>query len=183
MKAVKVAPMAKGIDSVLPSLTSSGHRVTIVSNNSEEAVRLFLDAHDLGDLVPGIAARTTADADLLKPSPHLLNVAASHLSVGPEECIMIGDSVSSRNFGSAVIGFANKPRKLAALLDAGADAVVTKLAALLSEKSDSTPGSGVTSRPTHLSHVQTVRILDVCNRDGGVRICLYVLRNTKVCRY
>lgn len=76
IEAVRSAPMTEGIVHILESLANRGNTVTIVSNNSEAAVRAFVSAHNLNHLLAGIVGRASSDAQLLKPNPSPLTVAA-----------------------------------------------------------------------------------------------------------
>jgi HAD superfamily hydrolase (TIGR01662 family) len=114
-RAVAVAPPTPGAVTVLEALEQRAIPVVIVSNNSEAAVKAYLRAHGLTNMVAGISARTSADVGELKPQPHLLLQAMSFLGVSPEGCVMVGDSATdieaAQRAGSKSIAYANKPGK------------------------------------------------------------------------
>lgn len=132
VEAVRTAPATPGLIEMLDALTSSGHTVTIVSNNSAEAVHTVVTAHCLDRYITAIVARTEPDPDLLKPSPHLVNLAMRRISAQPAQCILIGDSgtdiTAAHTAGIPCIGYANTPDKSQRLADELADAIVTDLA-------------------------------------------------------
>jgi HAD superfamily hydrolase (TIGR01549 family) len=104
-------------------------KLAIVSNNSAEAIRAFLELHNATAEVVAIEGRPYGRPDLMKPHPHLLERALSGLGAKAEDAVLIGDSVSdmeaARIVGMASIGFANRENKEAALTEAGASAIVS----------------------------------------------------------
>ena len=78
--AVPTAEPTPGVHAVVTSCRESGRTITVVSNNSERAVRAYLTRHALDGLISTVIARTSPDPDLLKPCPHLLHqaITASH---------------------------------------------------------------------------------------------------------
>lgn len=132
VRAVESAPMTPGVRTALDALCSSGHAVTIVSNNSAAAVHHFLEAHALTDVIPTVVARTEPDPALLKPNAHLLALAIRQAARVSADCILIGDSVTdviaARAAGTAVIAYANKPGKRDALRKTNPDAIIEALA-------------------------------------------------------
>lgn len=132
--AVSVAPTAPGIEEALAALARSAHFVAVVSNNDTEAIRSFLDKHDLAQYVAVVVGRDGSDADRLKPSPHLLHSAVTQIGATVDQCVMVGDSVSdiqaARAFGCAVIAYANKPGKVETFADHDPDATITDMAQL-----------------------------------------------------
>jgi phosphoglycolate phosphatase len=65
-----------------------------VSNNSDRAVRAYLTQHGLDDRVSYIAARTSTDPALLKPSPYLIQQTIAGLDAEPGECALVRDTVT-----------------------------------------------------------------------------------------
>jgi phosphoglycolate phosphatase len=105
--------------------------VTVVSNNAAEAISLYCIDHGFEDQLSHIIGRDP-DAALMKPDPHLINVALAELGARPAEAVFVGDSVTDvaagHLAGVPVIGFANKPGgKAASLYGCGADAVTASL--------------------------------------------------------
>ena len=133
--AVATARPAAYVHDVVISARESGRAVGVVSNNSERAVRAYLDQHGLADRIDYISARTSPDPALLKPHPHLLQQAITELDAPHNECVLVGDQPTdmqaARTTGIDSIGYANKPGKTHTLAQAGATAVVTSLAELV----------------------------------------------------
>lgn len=134
VEAVLTAPQTEHALAVLRSARHRGTSTAIVSNNSSQAVRAYLDKHDAIDFVCQIASREQADPSLLKPNPHLLQVATRKFGCKPHECLFVGDSVSdiqaAQAAGIAVVAYVNKPGKRDRLADAGPDVLVTSMADL-----------------------------------------------------
>jgi phosphoglycolate phosphatase len=133
--ATSTAKPAAYVHEVVTACRESGRSIAVVSNNSERAVNSYLSQHGLDDRIDLVVARTSHDAALLKPSPHLIEKALTALGAEPGACAFVGDSTTdieaARLVGVPSIGYANRPGKHAALADAGADAVVTSLADLV----------------------------------------------------
>jgi len=133
--AVPTARPGPYVHDVVISARESGRTVAVVSNNSERAVRAYLDQHGLDDRIDYIAARTSPDTDLLKPHPHLLQQAITELAATRDECVLVGDQTTDMQAacttGIDSIGYANRPGKTDTLAQAGATAVVTSLAELV----------------------------------------------------
>jgi HAD superfamily hydrolase (TIGR01509 family) len=131
VRAVSTAPITDGLLAMLSALRDSGHSTTVVSNNSDAAVRAFLAAHDLHGLIRGVVARTEPDPALLKPNPHLVERAINENHAQPERCVLVGDSTTdvtaAHEAGTSAIGYANKPGKRDALTALHPAAVITHL--------------------------------------------------------
>jgi len=134
INAVPAAEPTPGVHAVITSCRESGRTITVVSNNSERAVRAYLTRHALNGPIATIIARTSPDPGLLKPRPHLLHQAITAAHADPAACTLVGDQVSdidaARQAGTHSIGYANAPGKLDTFANAGADAIVTSLAPL-----------------------------------------------------
>ncbi|MGW2480472.1 HAD family hydrolase [Streptomyces sp. NPDC001571] len=133
--AVRLAgPPIPGAVAALEAARASGRKVAIVSNNSTASVRAFLMLHELRPLVDAVVGRAPYWPDAMKPDPHSLLLASSELDTHPRDCTLIGDSVTdveaTKATGGCSIGYANKPGKERALGEAGADVVVTDMAAV-----------------------------------------------------
>jgi phosphoglycolate phosphatase len=133
--AVPTSRPAPYVHDVVISARESGRTVAVVSNNSERAVRAYLAQHGLDDRIDYIAARTSADPALLKPSPHLIQQALTTLAAPADESVLVGDQTTdmqaARLAGIDSIGYANRPGKHAAFTEAGATAIVRSLAELV----------------------------------------------------
>jgi len=135
LTATEAAEPTPGADDVLRAAQASGRSVAIVSNNSEDAVRRYLDRHTLGAYVDHVGARYNGmHPHLMKPHEHLIRRALDSLGTAPTAATLIGDSTSDvdagRSAGIPVIGYANKLGKRERLDAAGAVAVIESLAEL-----------------------------------------------------
>ncbi|TCP57284.1 HAD superfamily hydrolase (TIGR01509 family)/HAD superfamily hydrolase (TIGR01549 family) [Tamaricihabitans halophyticus] len=131
LEAITTAEPTPGAHDLIHSWHQSGRPLAIVSNNSTQAVRTYLDLHALAHQINYVSARTSSDVALLKPDPHLINQAVTALDVEPEACTLIGDSLTDIEAAhaarTAILGYANKPHKTGPMGDAGAQAVITTL--------------------------------------------------------
>ncbi|MFJ8910472.1 HAD family hydrolase [Amycolatopsis sp. NPDC102389] len=131
-EAVALVSPAPGVTEVLRDWRAQGFTVTIVSNNSVDAVRSFLGMHELAEYIRGISARTYSAR--LKPHPALVDAAVKALGASPRQCVMVGDSaadiLAARAAGVASIALAKTPAKRRALSALDPDALVTDLADL-----------------------------------------------------
>jgi HAD superfamily hydrolase (TIGR01509 family) len=134
VEAVASATPADGAHNLIQAWQKSGRPLAIVSNNSTAAIRTYLSLYNLQKSIGYIAARTSADASLLKPNPHLLQEAAAALEVTASECVFIGDSPSDMDAARAAriraIGFANKAGKRELLVAHNASATIKNWRAL-----------------------------------------------------
>ena len=89
---------------LLDGAQERGSQLAIVSNNSEDAVRTFLDRFDWSDRFAAFACRTPETSRLLKPNPFLVTAATRFLEMTPGDCVFIGDSVSDVQAGHAASG-------------------------------------------------------------------------------
>lgn len=105
--------------------------VTIVSNNSAEAISSYLASHRLGSYVASVVGRAYAAPERMKPSPEPIHAALYELAVAPSAAVLIGDSLTDIAAAQAaavrVIAYANKPHKVEPFHAAGPDAVVTSM--------------------------------------------------------
>jgi phosphoglycolate phosphatase len=132
--AASAAP-TPGLREVLQAVHDTGRRVVIVSNNSAEAVRAYLDREGLTSEFALVIARYDGmDPGLLKPHDHLVHLALTALDAAASSTVLLGDSPSDINAGRALglptIGYANRPGKRERLAGAGADTIVDTMAEL-----------------------------------------------------
>ncbi|MEV0066134.1 HAD-IA family hydrolase [Amycolatopsis sp. NPDC050768] len=133
--AVLRAAPTRDADAVLRRFSESGRPVVIVSNNSDAAVRAYLELHGLGPLVSAVSSRVDPDPNLLKPHPHLLRRAAAALGCDVADCLMIGDSATdieaAQAAGAVAVGYANKAGKRERFEQLRADAIIEAMSDLL----------------------------------------------------
>ncbi|MGI5178701.1 HAD family hydrolase [Dactylosporangium sp. CA-152071] len=126
------ATQTPGIQAVLEAAKASRRRVAIVSNNSDEAIAACLARHSLTEHVDLVVGRYFGmPAQLLKPDPHLVQLALTRLDASANTAAFVGDSVTDIEAGRAAsvrtIGYANKPGKHERLTTAGPDYVITRM--------------------------------------------------------
>jgi HAD superfamily hydrolase (TIGR01509 family) len=130
LAAVKSARPTPGADDLIATARSTARTVTVVSNNSAEAITLYCRDHGLSHQISHVVGRDPNTA-LMKPDPHLINAALATLRARPDESVFVGDSVTDVTAGHLagvpVIGFANRRGKGATLSGGGADAVTATL--------------------------------------------------------
>lgn len=123
-----------GAVAALEAVRDSGRKIAVVSNNSAECVRAFLDRHGLTAHVLEVIGRPGAQPELMKPNPHPLITAAELLGVDVTLCALIGDSLTdiqaAHAVGSTAIGYANKDRKHQAFDQARAEAITDSMQAI-----------------------------------------------------
>ncbi|WP_407837972.1 HAD family hydrolase [Streptomyces sp. DSM 116496] len=135
VRAVAVAGQpTPGSRGALEAAKSAGRPVAVVSNNSAECVRAFLELHGLSEYVLEIVGRPAEQPHLMKPNPHPLLMAAELLHVDVTACVLIGDAVTdiqaAHAAGATVIGYANKSHKPEAFADLGAEAITEDMQAI-----------------------------------------------------
>lgn len=101
----------------LRTIAEGGWKVGIVSNNSEDAVRLFLVKHGLQASASTIVGRPHRHPELMKPKPWPLVRATQILESTARETVLIGDSLTDIQActatGTSCSAFANKADKAA----------------------------------------------------------------------
>lgn len=136
VEASVTAEPTPGARETLAACHRTGRPAAIVSNNSAVAVERYLAAHRLEHLVAEIAGRREWDPVLLKPHPHLVQVAARALRVDSNFTCLIGDSDTDMAAATAAgvvgIGYANRPGKAEQLAAAGAAAVTSSMLSIAS---------------------------------------------------
>ncbi|MFI5756557.1 HAD family hydrolase [Streptomyces sp. NPDC051569] len=134
VEAVALAERTVGGEAVIRACAESGRSVWIISNNSGDAIRAYLDDHGLSGDIAGVFGRVPGDPTSMKPNPRLLLDALSAASTAPASCVFVGDAARDVQAGRAVevatIGYANKPGKEAKLVAAGAVAVTDSMDAI-----------------------------------------------------
>ena len=134
LAAVATAAPTPYVHEVVTACQNSGRSVAVVSNNSAAAVHFYLARHGLDDRISLVVARANHNPALLKPSPYLITQAVRALNAEPDECTLVGDSVTdvqaARLASVQSIGYANKPGKRERLTAAGAAVIINSLADL-----------------------------------------------------
>jgi beta-phosphoglucomutase-like phosphatase (HAD superfamily) len=117
---------------VIVGAFEAGKPVAIVSNNSAGAINSYMGRQRLGRYAMPVAGRAFGQPDLMKPNPEPILRAVKSLNASPGDCVLIGDSLAdirgAQAAGLPVIGYANRPEKVVRFTEAGADAIVTKMA-------------------------------------------------------
>lgn len=135
VQAVITAQPADGAAELITTARQSGRNVAVVSNNSGQAVATYLKQHSLTRYVSAVIGRDDPNPAHMKPSPYRVRQALEMLRAAPGECSLVGDQVSdiiaAHAADLAAIGYANKPGKDERLAQAGANAVITRLADLI----------------------------------------------------
>lgn len=120
-----------GAHALLRRLAARHISVAVVSNNSEQSIRRYLETHDLTNLVNVVVGRAHGRPDLMKPDPHSLNVAMKRLGAEPSECVFVGDTPTDVQAARAadvrVVGYAKSDRHRQALVNAGPDLLVDNM--------------------------------------------------------
>lgn len=128
VEAARQAAPTSGAADVIRSSVALGRSVVIVTNNSAEAVKVYLDRHALAASITGISARVRGRPDLMKPDTHLVFKGAAVAGQPASACVLIGDSPTdmqaAKKAGARCIGYAKREARISELSDAGADSVV-----------------------------------------------------------
>ena len=120
-----------GVSALLNGLRAAGFRQAIGSSAPRENVDLILKLTGTAEFFDGISA--CEDAERGKPDPQVFLIAAQHMGIPPEKCLVLEDAVAgiqaARNGGMrsiAVTFVGHHPEEK--LRAAGADRVVATLA-------------------------------------------------------
>lgn len=113
-QAAMTAGPAEGALEAVRTLYATGHTVTVVGNQSTEAVRTFVVMHELHHEARRISARSGARTRLL-PDPFLLTEVVEALGTTPQRCLFIGSSAQAAEAGQEagipVLGCGRAPRR------------------------------------------------------------------------
>lgn len=131
IEAAATSRITPGAEQLLIACQRVDKPVVLVSNNSAEALKLFIARHRLDGLVYDVVGRPEHRPDLMKPDPHMVRAALSLLTVDAWDAVLIGDSVSdiiaARAAGVPTVGYAKTPARGAELADAGATAIIDRM--------------------------------------------------------
>jgi HAD superfamily hydrolase (TIGR01509 family) len=122
-----------GVGDLLGKLPAAGLPAAVVSSSSHRWVDGWLEKLGLGGHFAATVCR--GDAPRIKPAPDLFLEAAKRLSVAPEHCLVIEDSVNGVNAAKAAgMRVWAVPNRVTECLDfAAADRVFRSLAACAEE--------------------------------------------------
>jgi beta-phosphoglucomutase-like phosphatase (HAD superfamily) len=93
LAAVLTATDTPGALDLVRELALRGHKVTVVSNHSVDAVVTYLAGHELGRYVYEISARHSVEITPLTPDPFLLTQAVLLVDTTPERACLVAGSV------------------------------------------------------------------------------------------
>lgn len=131
IEAARLAEPTSGAVSIIRSSAEQGRPVVIVTNNSAEAVQVYLHRFSLTGSVTGISARIEGRPDLMKPDAHLVLRGAELAGKPASACVLIGDSSTdmqaAKKAGAHCIGYAKNETRASELSEAGADVVVRSM--------------------------------------------------------
>lgn len=106
--------------------------MAIVSSRDEAGTMAFLQARNLAEFFPVVITATSARRT--KPFPDPVQLAAQRLNVGPEACVMIGDTSvdirSGRSAGAQTVGVLCGFGEEGELRRQGADSILATTAEL-----------------------------------------------------
>ncbi|MER5666299.1 HAD family hydrolase [Streptomyces mirabilis] len=132
--AAAIAPPTAGADVLVGRMVEAGVRLAIATNNSPEAVDVYLRRMSLQEHFEGHVHGRTGDPKRLKPDPDSLHRALHGLHAEAEDALMIGDTTTDLDAASeakvSFVGYARDGREAGPLWDSGAQLVVSRLALL-----------------------------------------------------
>jgi len=128
-KAVGTATPTSGIGDVIAAARRTGRSIAIVSNNSDVAIRDYLDSQKID--VATVIGRPYAAPGRMKPNPDLVFCAINALGVEPGQCAFVGDTVTdveaAKRAGVHSVAYAKSPDRIPLLVEAGAEVVVESM--------------------------------------------------------
>ncbi|MEU3009863.1 HAD family hydrolase [Nocardia asteroides] len=134
-EAVDLAEPTPGAAEVIAELAARSYPAAIVTNNSATAADRYLRRLGLRSAIGPIVGRPGAGVALLKPSPHLVEVALRELRSPADSAVFVGDSMSDvtagRAAGVACIALANKSGKAQRFAALRPEATITSMFELL----------------------------------------------------
>lgn len=116
IEAVQVsAPEVSGI-AALRSFSAHGRRIAVVSNNSADAIEVFVTRHGLEAIASTVVGRAYRRPELMKPDPWSITSAVEELGSDRHRTVLVGDSMTdieaAQRAGVHCIAYANKPSKV-----------------------------------------------------------------------
>jgi HAD superfamily hydrolase (TIGR01662 family) len=129
IEAASTAKPTPYADDIIRTAKANGRRVAILSNNSADAINVYLARRDLVASVELVVGRAFGQPGLMKPHPYPASVILAEMAVKANQCLLVGDSITDIQAAKAAgmyhIGFANKTGKYDEMQAAGANQVVT----------------------------------------------------------
>ncbi|MEU9212440.1 HAD-IA family hydrolase [Streptomyces sp. NPDC048415] len=129
--AAAIAPPTPGAGLLVRRLTEAGIRVAVATNNSPDAVAVYLRRVHLHEYFEGHIHGRTDDPRRLKPDPDSLYRALRGLGAEAHDAVMIGDMPTdvdaAREAKVAFVGYARDEAEAGPLWGAGAPLVVSRL--------------------------------------------------------
>lgn len=115
LEATKTAQPTPFAQEAIVAASRAGRQLAIVSNNSAAAINAYLADHRLHNYVAYVAGRTRGAPERMKPDPQSIQSTVLALGAEPQECVLVGDSLSdilgARAVGMPAIGYANEGRR------------------------------------------------------------------------
>ncbi|MFI6491439.1 HAD-IA family hydrolase [Streptomyces sp. NPDC050564] len=128
--AAAIAPSTPGADLLVCRLAKAGIRMGVATNNSPEAVAVYLRRVHLHEYFEGHIHGRTDDPRRLKPDPDSLQRALRSLEAEAYDALMIGDMPTdleaAREAKVPFVGYARDEKEAGPLWDAGAQLVVSR---------------------------------------------------------
>jgi phosphoglycolate phosphatase len=135
MESARTCTPTPGAHALLAALHEADVEVVIVSNNAEPAIDAYIRRHKLGTYLYEVFGRPPMRPDLMKPHPHIVELALEMTWANRRNALLIGDSVSdievAQTTGIRSIGYAKSQRRGDELRKAGADALTSSMADLI----------------------------------------------------
>jgi beta-phosphoglucomutase-like phosphatase (HAD superfamily) len=123
--AATTAVPTPGAAETIQACHDTDRTVTIVSNNSDDAVHTYLTVHELAGQIDHVHPHASRHCSA-QATPYLVTQATLALEAEPAACVLIGDSLTdvqaAHAAGVPAIGYANKASKPARFTDTTAAA-------------------------------------------------------------
>lgn len=129
-EAASSAPPTRGASPLVRRLVKEGVRIAVTTNNSPDAVDVYLRRMRLRRCFAGHLYGRTDNPRLLKPHPDCLERALHALGADAGEALMFGDTVTDLAAAEAVgvdfVGYARDAHEAKELWEAGAPVVLSR---------------------------------------------------------
>jgi len=130
VECAKTSEPSPEADDLITGAVQRGIPLAVVSNNSTDAVRTFLDRFAWTPHFAAFACREPSSFDRLKPDPYLVIHALARIKQRSERALFVGDSMSDvvagHAAGLAVVGLGKTPERAEQLRTSGADAIILR---------------------------------------------------------